>query len=645
MITTTHYRLKSSKPGQLLIELLIALALLGIFTPALVGAIIVARSGSTTAHIRQQATLKLTETAEALRSIREQGWSNIATPGNYHPILTNGVWSLQPNSITEDDLTTNLAIAYVQRDASGDVVTSGGHPDPSTMAVTITVSWTEPQPGEVTSSLYLTRYLDNLALTDTTEADFTGGELQGTAIINTTGGEIILGSGGRGNWCLPANYIRTTYNMPQDGKANVVRALEGKIFSGTDYGNQGKFVHLGVDQQDPPQITQFGQINGYDTNDIFIESNYAYIATDDASRDIVIIDLSTNQEVGYYNDTFWWGTAQGIYVKGNVGYAVIGPKLHAFDLSSKTGQRPELGSVNLQTWGLATGYRVIVKGNYAYVALDWGSAEMQIVNVTNPRSMSRAGYANVNSERGKDVFVNQNGTRVYLATAVSGSKNELFIIDTTSKSGSRTIISSYDSQGMDPKGLSLVTENKLILVGVGGEEYQVIDLTNETAPTRCGGLNLDTGVYGVAGVLESDGEAYSYIITKEPSSELKVIEGGAGETYSTAGTYKSNIIDAGYATAYNYISIQKATPIDTTARFQVAGADPISGSCELAVYAYVGPDGTNQTYFDDAGSIPFNDDGQGYENPARCFRYQLFLETAEQTATPVVESATINYSP
>jgi len=645
MITTTHYRLKSSKPGQLLIELLIALALLGIFTPALVGAIIVARSGSTTAHIRQQATLKLTETAEALRSIREQGWSNIATPGNYHPILTNGVWSLQPNSITEDDLTTNLAIAYVQRDASGDVVTSGGHPDPSTMAVTITVSWTEPQPGEVTSSLYLTRYLDNLALTDTTEADFTGGELQGTAIINTTGGEIILGSGGRGNWCLPANYIRTTYNMPQDGKANVVRALEGKIFSGTDYGNQGKFVHLGVDQQDPPQITQFGQINGYDTNDIFIESNYAYIATDDASRDIVIIDLSTNQEVGYYNDTFWWGTAQGIYVKGNVGYAVIGPKLHAFDLSSKTGQRPELGSVNLQTWGLATGYRVIVNGNYAYVALDWGSAEMQIINVTNPRSMSRAGYANVNSERGKDVFVNQNGTRVYLTTAVSGSKNELFIIDTTSKSGSRPIISSYDSQGMDPKGISLVTENKLIFVGVGGEEYQVIDLTNEIAPTRCGGLNLDTGVYGVAGVLESDGEAYSYIVTKEPNSELKVIEGGAGETYSTAGTYQSNIIDAGYATAYNYISIQKATPIDTTARFQVSGADPISGSCELAVYTYVGPDGTDQTYFDDAGSIPFDNDGVGYENPARCFRYQLFLETAEQTATPVVESATINYSP
>lgn len=645
MFKIKHLQLAKCQPGQLLIELLIALALLGIFTPALVGAIITARSGSTTSHVRQQATLKLTESAEALRSIREQGWGNISTPGNYHPVLTNGVWSLQPNSIIEDGLSTTIAIANVFRNSSGAIVTTGGSQDPSTRAVTITVSWTEPQPGQVTSSMYLTRYLDNLAVTDTTEADFTGGILQGTAITNTTGGEIILGSGGRGNWCRPADYIRTTYDMPQDGKANVVRAMEGKIFSGTDYGNQGKFVHLGVDQHDPPQITEFGQINGYDTNDIFIESNYAYIATDDTSRDIVIIDLSTNQEIGYFNDNFWWGRAQGIYVVGNVGYAVIGPKLHTIDLSSKTGQRPELGSVNLQTWGLATGYRVVVNGNYAYVALDWGSAEMQIVNVTNPRSMSRAGYGNVNSERGKDVFVNQNGTRVYLVTAVSGSKNELFVIDTTSKTGSRPIVSSYDSQGMDPKGISLVTENKLLLVGVGGEEYQVIDLANESAPTKCGGLNLDTGVYGVAGVLESDGEAYSYIITKEPNSELKVIEGGAGETYATEGTYQSNIMDAGYATAYNYISIQKATPIDTTARFQVSGADPVSGSCELAVYSYVGPDGSDQTFFETEGSIPFNDDGLGYENPARCFRYQLFLETTEQTATPVVESATINYSP
>jgi hypothetical protein len=53
---------------------------------------------------------------------------------------------------------------------------------------------------------------------------------------------------------------------------------------------------------------------------------YAYVATDDVSRDVVIIDLNTNTEVGYFNDSFWWGTAQGVFVKGNVGYAVIGTK-------------------------------------------------------------------------------------------------------------------------------------------------------------------------------------------------------------------------------------------------------------------------------------------------------------------------------
>jgi hypothetical protein len=198
---------------------------------------------------------------------------------------------------------------------------------------------------------------------------------------------------------------------------------------------------------------------------------------------------------------------------------------------------------------------------------------------------------------------------------------------------------------MSPRGISVVTENKLLLVGVGGEEYQVIDISNESYPTRCGGLNLDTGVYGVAGVLESDGEAYAYIITKEANSELKVIEGGAGESYSTEGTYQSNFLDAGYPTAFNYIQMQANRPVDTTATFQVAGADAINGTCGASVYNFVGTDGTDQTFFTDEGAIPYSDDGIGFENPAQCFKYQLFLSTDEETATPVVEEVTINYSP
>ena len=69
-----------------------------------------------------------------------------------------------------------------------------------------------------------------------------------------------------------------------------------------------------------------------------------------------------------------------------------------------------------------------------------------------------------------------------------------------------------------------------MLVGTKGEEYQLVDIANEATPSRCGGLNIDTGVKGVSSVLEADGDSYSYIITGDSAAELKVIEGGPGGT-------------------------------------------------------------------------------------------------------------------
>lgn len=634
--------------GALLLELLIGLALLAIFTPVLVSSIIITREGAPEYSQRQTAIRKLTSMQDALRSVREESWQNVATAGTYHIAEQNGSWILAAGPLTEDDFTQSITISDSYRDAQGVITQLGGTLDPSTKSVVLEVSWTQPNPDSISAQAYLTRYLDNITFTQTTQTDFESGTLVGTAVANNYGGEVVLGSGGHGNWCLPQNYIVTQFDVPENGRGDVVKAIEGSIFTGTDDGVNGKFVDLTVDQSDPPQISTAGITSGYSTNDIFIDENYAYVATNNTSKDIVIIDLNTHQEVGYFNDTFWWGSAQGVFVKGNVGYAVIGPKIHTFDLSSKVGERPELDSVELSPywWYPATGYRVVVVGNYAYVALDWGSAEMRVVNVANPSNISRAGAADVNSERGKDVFVNQNGTRAYLITGQSSNKRELFILNLSNKNASNMpLVGSYEANGLEPKAISVVTENKLLLVGTGGEEYQVIDIANESNPVRCGGLNLDTGVYGVAGVLEQDGDAFSYIITKEPNAELKVLRGGAGESFASTGTFESETFDSGYATAFNYIMFHGSTPVDTTLRFQVAIADPVSGSCAASSFSYVGPDGTSNTYFTTDGSIPFSDDNIEYENPGRCFRYKLYLDTTDPSNTPVAEDITVNYSP
>jgi len=95
----------------------------------------------------------------------------------------------------------------------------------------------------------------------------------------------------------------------------------------------------------------------------------------------------------------------------------------------------------------------------------------------------------------------------------------------------------YNTSGMSPTGITAVTGNKAIIVGTGGtNQYQVIRISDETNPILCGALQYSTGINGIAAVLQSNGYAYSYIITGDTDAELKIILGGAGEgNYSSAG--------------------------------------------------------------------------------------------------------------
>jgi len=212
-------------------------------------------------------------------------------------------------------------------------------------------------------------------------------------------------------------------------------------------------------------------------------------------------------------------------------------------------------------------------------------------------------------------------------------------------------LGSYDTQGMTPKGVTVVPGNKAIIVGTGAEEYQVINLANESSPTRCGGLNIDSGVNGVSSVLESDNDAYSYIITGDTSTELKIIEGGPGGRFANNGTYESAIFDAGFNTAFNRIYSQINMPSQTDVKLQLAVADAVNGSCSGASFTYIGPDPNDPTnsYFTASGgiiqrAIPYINVAS-YKNPGRCFRYKAYLSTTDAAMTPSFYDITINYSP
>ena len=628
--------------GQSLIELLVVIAVMALILPAITAGFIVSREGRPQQKRRQLATAMVNESHAALKSIREQSWSNFDTNGIYHTVNNGSTWSLAPGSEIIDELTNRIIISDVHRDTNHNIIDSGGYIDPSTKKILISVTWDIPLTTTVESTIYLTRYLDNATYFQSTEAEFLTGTLTGTIVTNTDDGEVALGSGGSSSWCDPSLTI-AALDLPKSGVANAVTAIEGVAFAATGDNASGvAFAKINISNDSPPVATIANTFDGYKTNDVFGISGYAFLATDSNSKEIVILNTSNSpiNEVGYFDAS---GSTDGaaIFVLGNVGYMVQGSTFRTFDLSSMNGSRPALGSVSLGD----TGRALQVLGSYAYVAVDDDNNQLKIIDISNPGAPQIVGWANLATSGVSDIIVNETGTRAYISGNLSSNNNEVFIIDISTKTGSRTVIGSADTSPMNPRGLTIVPGNRMIVVGTSGEEYQVFNIAKESAPSYCGGIEVDAGIKGISSVLETDGNAYSYIITGDVSEEFKIIEGGPGGSFATSGVYESATFDASYSTAFNRLIPQSTIPSNTDLKYQIAIADPVSGSCAGVNFNFTGPDGTDQSFYLNSESIFFNDDGQNYENPARCLRYRAYLSSSDSSSTPIFESMMINYSP
>ena len=660
--TNSFLPFNEKNSGQSLVELLITIGLAAILIPALLTGFTVTRGGRAQAEQRLQATAYVREVQEALRIVQANNWDNL-TDGTHHPVVSGTTWILLPGTETISNFTRQIVIESVYRDEQGNIILTDGTLDPSTKFITISVSWATPIPSSVTASSYLTRHT-NLAHLETTVDDFTPGTLNsataGIAITNTQGGEIVLGAGGGGgDWCAP-NLTLTSVDLPKNGVANAISAIEGKISAGTGDNASGvSFANVDVSTDYPPTANIAATFDGYKTNGVFGEENYAYLATDNNFKEIVIMSLTeysdppTNlkyKEEGYFNAP-GNGNGNAIYTLGNYGYMTSGNKFYIFDLSSKTGSRSKLNPADLTL--SATGVKIVIRGDYAFIVTSATSSQLQIIDISNPANPSITGQLTLSAGQGRDITVNTTGTRAYLVTAGSETQNEFFIINTENKT-SPSLVSggTYDTNGMNPKGVTVVTGNRAIVVGTGGtNQYQVININNENAPVSCGSLQVSTGINGIASVLQSNGYAYSYIITGDASSELKIILGGAGGAgnYSPSGLFESATFDAGDEVAWNNISSTSSTGQNTTVQFKIALKDAIGDSCSTVTFTngdFVGSDGQSSSFFPkEGGRLPFDNDGSNYENPARCMRYRAYLTTSDSTQTPVVYDVSVNYSP
>jgi hypothetical protein len=216
-------------------------------------------------------------------------------------------------------------------------------------------------------------------------------------------------------------------------------------------------------------------------------------------------------------------------------------------------------------------------------------------------------------------------------------------LDTTSKSGARPTIGSYDTNGMSVQGIAIIESDKrAILVGTGGEEYQALSIVNEATPTKCGGWQLDTGIFDIDSVTDPLGNAFSYLVTGDTAKEFKILRGGPGGGHEdgigfpTTGTYESSVIDSESSNPIYYtIRWSGTVPANTNLRIQLR-----TGSLPSTILSqtYIGPDGTAGSYFtsQDANILPAILNGNRY------IQYKLIFDS-DTFSTPILNDLIINY--
>lgn len=658
--------------GQSLIELMIAMALSIILIPAILASMITTREGRAQSDQRLQASLLLEEASEAILAIKEKDWQEIENNGTFHPVNINNFWTLEDGEEDLIGIKRSITISSVNRNTSGVIVDVGGSLDPSTKKIKIDVTWNAPNSSSLQTTMYLTRYV-NKALIQTSVEDFTGAEgnlskLDSVAIINKLGGEVALTNIAYADWCKPQDFIINQINLPKLSNAIYARQGGAYLGSGDGSGESPAFINVSINTPPPPaspSASVAGTFNGaYTTNSIYSDGTYVYLSTTKTTEQVIILDLSTNpySQIGTVTVPGGLG-ANSVYLHGNILFVASGEYLYSFDLTVKTGPHTTVkGSRKMIAgiWSQPTARHVVVADNRAYVGTGGSLLGLQSFSFNSDGSNIKFEAAAVLtfSQQSQGLYVDSSRKLAYIAfnNASGLSFTRGFVV--VDISSTRWFIINYypnnyafNTQGMDPRGITVPTGNRAITVGTGGnQQYQVFDTSTLDSHTQektpCGGMSVNNGVYGISSILDQYNNAYSYIITGDSSNQFKIIRGGLGGTgYLSSGTFESSSFDATSSAVFNRIDFTASKSASTDIKFQLGIADPVSESCNNANYVFVGPDLTSGTYFATASAIGFNDDEIGYENPARCMRYKAYLSTTDTQKTPVLHDITINFSP
>ena len=147
-----------------LIEVVVASAIITVSLTGLVFAGQQSLRFSRSNLLEMQAATLMEEGAEAVKLVRDEGWSNIGALNvgdDYYFSFVSGDWTLSTTANTIDDFTRTVVFEDVYRDGNDDISASGSTLDEETKFVTVTVDWNfRGGARSIDSSFYIANIFD-----------------------------------------------------------------------------------------------------------------------------------------------------------------------------------------------------------------------------------------------------------------------------------------------------------------------------------------------------------------------------------------------------------------------------------------------------------------------------------------------------
>lgn len=482
--------MRRQKPSKLagfgIIEIIVAMSIMIIIAATGASTVLHSFSANRLGGEETQATLFAQEGVEAVRSIKNQDWANLAA-GTYGLDNSGGTWALLGSSDTNGKYTRQIVVSQVQRDSDGDIVESGGTVDLDTLKATSQVTWdfTPTRNNTVTLVTYLTNFEKPVS--------------SGTSF---------------GNWSQPQ--LVTSLNI--SGSDNGIKIqVQGNYAYLVREGGNPDFVTINISNPASPSIIANTDTSGSPDN-IAVSGSYAYIASTSDSGELRIYDISNPNAltyVGAYNAP-GSANAMGVYIIGTTAYLVrLSSSDHEFfAINVANPASPTLiGSTNLSD----SGKEVVVMGNYAYVGTYSDSRELEIVDVSNPALPSVVSWFNASGTANTQA-IDGVGNTIVLARN-SGNINILDVTNPLSPAEVDNYDADDDVEDVDiHQGASLTYA--FFATDESSAEFVLLDITNPSSTTFVSSLNLANQGNGIA---YHEGLDRAFVASEADSAELAVI--------------------------------------------------------------------------------------------------------------------------